>query len=178
VTAWRALLAVLILALAWPAMAQEAQLADPQLEQRARDLAREIRCVVCQAQSVADSDADIAKDMRILIREQIAAGRSDQEIRDYLVARYGDFVLFEPPFKASTYVLWIGPFALFGLALLGTVVFFRRRAASPGAVTALSAEEQRRVAELLAEGDNQTLDKGPGDKGLGDKGPGDKGSGA
>lgn len=161
-TAWRALFTALFLALAGPALAQEAQLDDPTLEQRARDLAREIRCVVCQAQSVADSDADIAKDMRTLIREQIAAGRSDQEIRDYLVARYGDFVLFEPPFKASTYVLWIGPFALFGLALIGTVVFFRRRAASPGAVKALSAEEQRRVAELLAEGDDQSMDKGSG----------------
>src|SRR6185369_6405265 len=74
-----------------PALAQEAQLANPQLEQRARDLSREIRCVVCQSQSVADSDADIARELRVLIREQIAAGKSDQEIRDYLVARYGDF---------------------------------------------------------------------------------------
>ncbi len=147
--AWRALFAALFLAFAVPAIAQEAPLADPALEQRARDLAREIRCVVCQSQSVSDSDADIAKDMRILIREQIAAGKSDQEIRDYLVARYGDFVLFEPPFKASTYVLWLGPFALLALALIGIVVFFRRRAAAPAAAAALSAAEQRRVAELL-----------------------------
>lgn len=151
-TAWRNLAAALLLlgsvaaGSMHDAAAQDAQLADPTLEQRARDLAREIRCVVCQAQSIADSDADIARDMRGLIREQIAAGRSDQEIRDYLVARYGDFVLFEPPFKPTTYILWIGPFALLGLALVGTIVYFRRR---PAAAVGLSAAEQQRVAELL-----------------------------
>lgn len=145
----RTVLAALLLALAVPALAQEAQLPDPALEQRVRDLSREIRCVVCQSQSIAESDADIARDMRVLIREQVAAGRSDQEIRDYLVARYGDFVLFEPPFKASTYALWIGPFALLGAALIGVVFFFRRRIAAPGAAAPLSESERRRVAEIL-----------------------------
>jgi len=132
-----------------PVLAQEAQLTDPKLEQRARDLSREIRCVVCQSQSVADSDADIAKELRAMIREQIAAGKSDQEIRDYLVARYGDFVLFDPPFKASTYVLWIGPFALLVLAGIGVAVFFRRRAQEPARPRELNADEQSRVARLL-----------------------------
>src|ERR1044072_1734591 len=118
-TAWRIILAALLLALAAPASAQEPQLADPALEQRARNLSHEIRCVVCQSQSVAESDADIARDMRVLIREQIAAGKSDQDIRDFLVARYGDFVLFKPPFKVTTYALWIGPFVLLALALIG-----------------------------------------------------------
>ena len=119
-----ALLAMLWIAMPWiaPGLAQEAQLADPQLEQRARDLGREIRCVVCQSQSVAESDADIAKEVRAIIREQIAAGKSDRDIQDYLVARYGDFVLFDPPFKRSTYVLWLGPFAI--LVFAGIVLSF------------------------------------------------------
>ncbi|HET6619893.1 MAG TPA: cytochrome c-type biogenesis protein [Dongiaceae bacterium] len=143
-----ALLAALWLGLA-PALAQEAQLADPKLEQRARDLSREIRCVVCQSQSVADSDADIAREVRGIIREQIAAGRSDQDIRDYLVARYGDFVLFDPPFKASTYVLWIGPFALLVAAGIGVALYFRRRAQEPARPRDLTADEQSRVERLL-----------------------------
>ena len=135
-----------------PALAQEAQLADPALEQRARDLGREIRCVVCQSQSVADSDADIAQELRVLIREQIAAGKSDQEIRDYLVARYGDFVLFDPPFKGSTYVLWIGPFAILVLGAIGIAVFFRRRALEPARARELSVDEHSRVVRLLQDG--------------------------
>ena len=144
-----ALIALVWLAIA-PALAQEAQLADPALEQRARDLGREIRCVVCQSQSVAESDADIAQELRVLIREQIAAGKSDQEIRDYLVARYGDFVLFDPPFKASTYALWIGPFAILVFAAIGVAIFFRRRAKEPA--RALSADEHSRVERLLHDG--------------------------
>ncbi len=147
--AWRIIVAALLLILAAPVFAQERQLADPTLEQRARSLSYEIRCVVCQSQSIAESDADIARDMRGLIREQIAAGRSDQDIRDYLVARYGDFILFEPPFKATTYALWIGPFVLLVAALIGVIVFFRRRAAQPVAPRELSAAERSRVAELL-----------------------------
>lgn len=150
-SAGRILFAVLLLMLSAPAFAQEAQLADPALEQRARNLSYEIRCVVCQSQSVAESDSDIARDMRVLIREQIAAGQSDQQIRDYLVARYGDFVLFEPPFKATTYVLWIGPFALLVLALIGVAIFFRRRATQPVALHELSDTERNRIVEILAE---------------------------
>jgi cytochrome c-type biogenesis protein CcmH len=136
-----------------PALAQEAQLSDPKLEQRARDLSKEIRCVVCQSQSVADSDADIAREVRGIIREQIAAGRSDQDIRDYLVARYGDFVLFDPPFKAATYVLWLGPFGVLVIGGIGVFLYFRRRAQEPATRPAeLSAEEQGRLARLLHDG--------------------------
>jgi cytochrome c-type biogenesis protein CcmH len=153
---------VAVLALLWlglapahllPALAQEAQLSDPKLEQRARDLSKEIRCVVCQSQSVADSDADIAREVRGIIREQIAAGKSDQDIRDYLVARYGDFVLFDPPFKGATYVLWLGPLAVLAIGGVGVFVYFRRRASEPAARSAaLSAEEQSRVQRLLHDG--------------------------
>jgi cytochrome c-type biogenesis protein CcmH len=148
---WRILLTALLLLISAPAFAQEQPLADPALEQRARALSYEIRCVVCQSQSIAESDADIARDMRGLIREQIAAGKTDQEIRDYLVARYGDFVLFKPPFQASTYVLWIGPFVLLALASIGVFFYFRRRAAQPDAPRELSRAERDRVAELLRE---------------------------
>ena len=153
--------ALALIAMAWLAiapiliqegLAQEVQLADPALEQRARDLSREIRCVVCQSQSVADSDADIAQELRVLIREQIAAGKSDQEIRDYLVARYGDFVLFDPPFKASTYVLWLGPFAILLFAGIGVAIFFRRRGQEPARARELSADEHSRVERLLHDG--------------------------
>jgi cytochrome c-type biogenesis protein CcmH len=158
--------ALAILAALWlsllPALAQEAQLADPKLEQRARDLSREIRCVVCQSQSVADSDADIAQELRALIREQIAAGKSDQEIRDYLVARYGDFVLFDPPFKGSTYVLWIGPFVILVLAAIGVAMFFRRRPSEPARARELSADEHKRVERLLHDGPDDMGVKGGG----------------
>jgi cytochrome c-type biogenesis protein CcmH len=150
VTARGIIVAALLLVLAAPAFAQEPQLADPALEQRARNLSHEIRCVVCQSQSIAESESDIARDMRVLIREQIAAGKSDQDIRDFLVERYGDFVLFKPPFKASTYMLWIGPFVLLVLAVIGIVVFFRRRAARPVAMRELSDAERNRVVEILA----------------------------
>ena len=147
---WRIIAAALLLIFAAPVFAQEQQLADPALEQRARALSYGLRCVVCQSQSIAESEAGIARDMRGLIREQIAAGRSDQEIRDYLVARYGDFVLFEPPFKATTYVLWIGPFVLLLAAATGVVFYFRRRAAQPVAARELSDAERNRVVEILA----------------------------
>ncbi len=126
----------------------DAPLADAALEMRARDLMKQVRCVVCQAQSIDESDAGIAADMRRLIREKIAAGESDEAILKYLVDRYGDFVLFKPPFKATTALLWAGPFLLLGLGGLMMVVFFRRRAAPVPAT--LSAEERKRVEAALA----------------------------
>ena len=150
----RRLALIALLLVAAPALAQEMTLPDPVEEQRARDLSREIRCVVCQSQSIADSDADIAKELRVLIREQIAAGKSDDEIRAYLVARYGDFVLFKPPFKASTLVLWIGPFAILIAGGIGVAVFLRRRAPSGARPAELSSEERGRVARILGEEDS------------------------
>ena len=120
---------------------------DPAEARRAASLAAELRCLVCQNQTIADSNAELAVDLRRQIREQMAQGRSDREIVDYMVARYGDFVLYRPPFKATTVLLWLGP-AL--LLLLGAVVLWRnlagRRARSQQALT---DEERARAQALL-----------------------------
>ena len=102
-------------------------LADPKLEARARTLAKELRCVVCPNQSIDDSDADIAKDLRKVLRERLEAGDSDREVIEHITQRYGDYVLLEPPLKPSTYALWFAPllFAAIALGLAATV--FRRR---------------------------------------------------
>ena len=132
-------------------------LADPVKEAEARAFMRGIRCVVCQSQSIDESDAEIAAQLRNLIREQLAAGKSPEEIRSYLVARYGDFVLLDPPFKSGTLILWLGPFALAGIALAGGFgVLRRRRAAKDAAGLAppdLSDSERRPVEALLGEGE-------------------------
>jgi cytochrome c-type biogenesis protein CcmH len=107
----RSWLAVLLLVFAVPAFAVEPDeiLDDPVLEARARDLSAEIRCVVCQNESIDSSSAGIARDLRILLRERLVAGDSDAEVKDFLVARYGDYVLLRPPVKPATYLLWFGP---------------------------------------------------------------------
>ena len=101
--------------------------ADPALESRVIKLTSELRCLVCQNQSLADSHADLAIDLRNQVRNQMQAGKSDAEIRDYMVARYGDFVLYDPPFKSSTLLLWAGPFALLLVGLLGLAAYVRGR---------------------------------------------------
>ena len=129
------------------AVAQPAQ-ADPHLEKRVTDLSNELRCLVCQNQTLADSNAPLALDLRNEIREQLAAGKSEQDVVDFMVARYGDFVLYRPPFKASTLALWLGPFALLAL---GAWLFWRRVARRRGAPQgpALSDEERAQAARLL-----------------------------
>ena len=123
-------------------------LADPAQEARA-EVARELRCVVCQSESLADSEADIAHDLRLMLRERIAAGDSDQQVRDFLVARYGEFVLFRPPFTARNAALWLsGPVLLVagGAIAFG---FIRRRARAPApARPPLTPEEEARLREL------------------------------
>ncbi len=109
-------------------------------EARLRVLQEKLRCLVCQNQSLADSSAELAGDLRRELREQVKAGRSDGEILDFMVARYGDFVLYEPPFKASTLLLWVGPFALLALALVTIAAVARRRREA--------GEEAAGVAEL------------------------------
>jgi cytochrome c-type biogenesis protein CcmH len=109
-------------------------------ESRARALFKELRCVVCQSESLDDSEADLAKDMRRLVRAQIASGRSDDEIRSYLTGRYGEFVLLKPPARPATWALWFGPFVLF-LAVSGWVVWFLYRSKRSDEKP-LSAEEQ------------------------------------
>ncbi len=118
------------------------------IEARARAIGKELRCLVCQNQSIDDSDAELAQDLRRLVRERIAAGDSDREVIAYVVSRYGDFVLLRPPFKPATYALWLGPLAIGGLATLALVAYFRRR--RPAERTdALDAGEQARLAALL-----------------------------
>ena len=124
-----------------------------QTEARIRQLSEKLRCLVCQNQSLADSNAELAQDLRLKLREQVQAGRSDEEIMDYLVQRYGDFVRYEPPFKASTALLWIGPFALLASALGLLLMILRRRRAAPEEA-ALSADDQRLVERVLGPGDS------------------------
>lgn len=121
---------------------------DPVLEQRARALAKELRCLVCQNQSIDDSDADLARDLRQIVRERLVAGDSDADIIAFVTNRYGDFVLLRPPIKPATWGLWFGPLALFLIAAAGLALYLRRRQA-PEPVSGLSAEEQARLDALL-----------------------------
>lgn len=146
-----AALAVL-LALAPPAWAVDPSemLKDPAQEKRAQELGKGLRCLVCQSESIEDSNADLAKDLRIIVREHIAAGESDEQVRKYVVDRYGDYVLLKPPFKAGTMVLWVGPFVLFVAGLAAVAAFYRRRQRHAAAQPApLSADEKRRLDALL-----------------------------
>ena len=141
--------ALLLMMLALPAYANEAVPAaqDPALEQRVTRLTAELRCLVCQNQSLADSHADLAIDLKNQVRSQMKAGKSDAEIRDYMVARYGDFVLYRPRLKSNTVLLWAGPFVLLAAGALGLGFYLRRRRArlTEGELT----PEQRARAEAL-----------------------------
>jgi cytochrome c-type biogenesis protein CcmH len=140
-------LALLALVVAVPAFAVQPgeMLSDPALEARARALSAQLRCLVCQNESIDESDASLARDIRLLIRERIVKGESNAEIRDFLVSRYGDFILLKPPFKASTLLLWIS--TPLTLALGGWAIYAasRRR---PAPVAALTEDEERRLAEV------------------------------
>jgi cytochrome c-type biogenesis protein CcmH len=131
------------------AVRPDEMLKDPALEARARHISEELRCMVCQNQSIDDSEAPLAHDLRVLVRQRLMAGDTDQQVINYLVARYGDFVLLRPPFKLDTLLLWgLPPFALAaGLAAL--VLMARRRRSVPLQPDALSAEEQAKIATLV-----------------------------
>ena len=131
---------------AWAVQPDE-MLKDPALEARARTLSAELRCLVCQNQSIDDSDAPLAHDLRVLLREQLQQGKSDTEAMQFLVDRYGDYVLLKPPFKSSTLLLWLLPF---GVLLTAAAVLLRRRtpAAAP-AEAPLSDEERKALAKQL-----------------------------
>ena len=148
-----ALLLACLVALCLPAAAAtnpDEILQDPVLEQRARDLSKQLRCLVCQNQSIDDSDADLARDLRRIVREQLVAGRSDGEIIDYLTARYGDFVLLKPPVKPATWGLWFGPALVLTVAAAGVVTYVARRRRSQSAPPVpLSAAERTRLEALL-----------------------------
>ena len=145
---------VLLLALLMPLPAVAVQpdeiLADAMLETRARDISKHLRCLVCQNQSIDDSDAELARDLRILVRERLSQGDSDGAVMNYITARYGSFVQLKPPFQPATWLLWFGPAAVLLLSLIGIGVLLRRRAA-PAPQPELSPDERRRLAELLKE---------------------------
>ncbi|HSI42283.1 MAG TPA: cytochrome c-type biogenesis protein [Xanthobacteraceae bacterium] len=145
-----ALLIWLALAIA-PAFAVQPDevLTDPALEARARVLSRELRCMVCQNQSIDDSDAPLARDLRLLVRERLAAGDSDAAVQDFLVARYGEFVLMRPSWHGANVLLWLAPFGVLVLGTAGVVFYNRRRSVAPPAP--LSGEEEARLGRLLGE---------------------------
>lgn len=126
-------------------------LEDPALEARARSLSKELRCLVCQNQSIDDSDAGLAGDLRRVVRERLLAGDSDDEIIAFVTDRYGDFVLLRPPVKPTTWVLWYGPPVIFVLAAIAIAFYLRRRRSEPVATpaAALSDEEQAKLDRLL-----------------------------
>jgi cytochrome c-type biogenesis protein CcmH len=146
----------LALSLLAPAFAVQPDeiLKDPALEARARALSQELRCMVCQNQSIDDSDAPLAKDLRVLVRERLSAGDSDNQVIDFLVARYGEFVLLKPRVTAHTLLLWLAPFAALAIGGWGMIVFLRRRGGDSDTARAqeqLTPAEQSRVAQLLKE---------------------------
>ncbi len=147
------MIAILLLALAMPAYANEAVPAadDPALEQRVTRLTAELRCLVCQNQSLADSHADLAIDLKNQVRSQMKAAKSDAEIRDYMVARYGDFVLYRPPLKSNTVLLWAGPFVLLAVGGLALGYYLRRRRERL-AESELTPEQRARAEALLRAG--------------------------
>jgi len=152
------ILALVITTFAFPALAvnPDEVLKDPVLEARAREISKEVRCVVCQNQSIDDSDADLAKDLRLVVRERLVKGDSDDEVIEYLVTRYGDFVLLRPPLKGSTYVLWFGPPLILLLGVFAVASYFRNRGRDSKAAMAkpLSDDERARLEKLLGSKDS------------------------
>jgi cytochrome c-type biogenesis protein CcmH len=136
-------------AAAWAVEPSE-RLADPALEARARTISQELRCLVCQNQSIDESNADLAHDLRVLVRKRLLAGDSNQQVLDYIVARYGVFVLLDPPFEPATWLLWLAPPALLLAAGGGLLLRARWRRPDP-ALPELTAEESARAAELLSD---------------------------
>lgn len=142
------LLAVTLLVVAGPARAvtPDEQLPDPKLEARARTLSRDLRCVVCQNQSIDESDAALAHDLRVILRERIMAGDTDDQAVAFLVARYGNFVRLKPPFEADTLVLWLGPLAILLAGGAGVIIYLRGRSAP---TTPLDPAQEAELAALL-----------------------------
>ncbi len=125
-------------------------LADPALEARARDIGKDLRCLVCRNQSIDDSEADLAHDLRVLVRQRLTAGDTDRQVVDYIVSRYGQYVLLKPPFEVATWLLWGGPALILLLGLWGIGRYLRRQAGAAGPPP-LSPDEERRLAAMLDE---------------------------
>ncbi|UWQ19760.1 cytochrome c-type biogenesis protein [Jannaschia sp. M317] len=147
---------LLAVGVAW-AVEPDEMLADPYLEKRARVLSKQLRCVVCLNQDIDSSNAGVARTMRLLLRERLVDGDSDAEVLDFFVDRYGDFVLFRPPLKGSTYVLWLAPFAIFGAGATAVTMTLRRRRprAEWGETTALSPEEEHELMQIANNGETE-----------------------
>ena len=139
---------------AWAVQPDE-MLSNPRLEARARAIGKELRCLVCQNESIDDSNADLAHDLRVLVRQRITAGDSDEQVKTYIVARYGNYVLLKPPFDAETYLLWLGPLVLL-LCAAGVVTIYYRRAARVAETVPLSEEENLRLAALIGDADSKS----------------------
>ena len=136
---------------AWTTRPDET-LADPVLEARAREIGKELRCLVCQNQSIDDSEADLARDLRVLVRERLRAGDSDRQVVDYVVSRYGDFVLLRPPLKPTTYALWFGPALILSCAVVAMIFYYRQRARRDAHAEApLSRADEERLARVQDE---------------------------
>ena len=140
-------MAALLLAAPAYAVLPSEQLADPALEARARAISKELRCVVCQNQSIDDSDAPLAGDLRIIVREQLRLGRTDEQAKQYLVSRYGTYVLLRPPFQADTWALWLGPFAILLAGAWGVFAWTRSRRGTVE-TPPLTPDEQARLDEI------------------------------
>ena len=141
--------ALLVVGAAAYAVEPSERLADPALETRARTLSQQLRCLVCQNQSIDESNADLAHDLRTLLRKRLAAGDTDKQALDYIVARYGVFVLLDPPFEPTTYMLWLGPPLL--VLGLGALLAIRARGRSDRDQPPLTEQERARAAALLSE---------------------------
>lgn len=130
---------------------------DEAVEKRLNTIAEELRCLVCQNESLAGSRADLAQDLRREVRNQLKQGKTDAEVKDFMVSRYGDFVLYRPPVKPTTWLLWAGPFVLLIAGVVALIAYLRRRgkAVTKAGADHLSAEEQQRAAALLAEEDKK-----------------------
>ena len=127
-------------------------LKDPVLEARARDISSGLRCLVCQNESIDESTAELARDLRVLVRTRLTAGDTNQQVVDYIVSRYGDFVLLKPPFKFITYALWFGPLILLVIGLLVGVMFVRRIRGKADKQTPLTIDEEARLKAIMEEG--------------------------
>lgn len=139
---------------AW-AIRPDEMLPNPKLEARAREIGKELRCLVCQNQSIDDSDADLAHDLRVLVRQRVLAGDSDEQVKQYIVARYGTYVLLKPPFDAETYFLWLAPLILL-LCGAGLATIYYRRSVRLAETAPLSEDEKRRLVPLISDTEAKT----------------------
>ena len=152
VRGWSRLALLALVLVSGPALAviETYEFSSPELEQRYQELSAELRCPKCQNQNIADSNAPISQDLRKLLHQQLEAGAGDEEILDYMVARYGEFVRYRPSFDSVTAVLWLAPILLLLLGITIVALTLRGRRGRPGPDAALDAEDEQRLQELLA----------------------------